>query len=693
MKLSGLEHVRQSADPMDLGAARRDLWPRDTLAMREGAWPPTPARVFWPADEAEAAAVLERAVGEGLAVVPYGAGSGVCGGAAGRAGSVVIDTKRLMRVGPVDLERRCVQVQAGVLGQHLENTLGRQGWMVGHSPSSIACSTVGGYVAARSAGQFSSRYGVFDDMLLGARALTPTGRIDTGIWTPDGEEDLLPILAGSEGCLGLITDALVRVVPLPERRWLRAYAFPHIEAAWAAMRDVLQAELWPSVMRLYDPVDTRIGGPARGARKARRTAPPSEGARFFEAIKDAATKIPGLRHHLLDLPLALPGLVNRIADGLGEEVLLVLGFEGSAIQVDASMAAAASLMGPGRDLGADPGEYWFAHRHEVSYKLAPIFIGGGFADTMEVAAPWSKLPELHRRVRQALSPHAVVMAHFSHAYPEGCSIYFSFAGAGREEVYDAAWSGALAAASEAGGTVTHHHGVGLLKAGAAAREAGASVRVWREIKGRLDPEDRMNPGRLFPDPDPEPAEGPPAPTGGPIHAIDPESLLADVDPEADPATLAAALAARGFELRFKPDRPVGDWLRALRRGAMEAWEAPLFAIQARFEDGRSVRIGGWPRSAAGPDLRWGLLRRAKAELVQLPIRLLDPRTRLAVTLSRPADPWDLRPAGAKGNEWLLSGAAAANLLAALGTPSPGPVDPTRDPTKANFEAATAPGTP
>lgn len=618
--------IAHSTDALDLDAARRDLWPRATLAMREGSLPPRPAVVTWPRHAEDVARVLAWAGAEGRPVVPYGAGSGVCGGAQGMDGAVVVDTKRMVSLGPVDRGAMTVRCGPGVLGQHLEDHLATHGLMTAHSPSSIMCSTVGGYVAARSAGQFSSRYGVFDDILLAAEAVTPGRRVRAGRWTPPGEEDLLPVLCGSEGTLGVVTDTLLRVVPLPEQRWFRAYALPDLETAWDAMRALMQSGLWPSVLRLYDPLDTRIGGPARKARKAQEAEAGGEaGPSIWHRLQDAVQRVPSLRHHLLDLPLALPGLVNRLASGIGDEALLVVGLDGSAEEIRArapAVEAIVSACSGARDLGAAPGEHWYAHRHEVSYKLAPIFVGGGWADTMEVATTWARLPALHEAVRGALSRHAVVMAHFSHAYAEGCSIYFSFAGAGRLEVYDAAWRDALAAAREAGGTVTHHHGVGRLKAAAAAREAGAAVRLWTEHRAALDPQGIMNPDRLFLDGDPM-APGPPPPSGGPVFSLDPVSRLAEVDPAASLAELQSALSRQGHRLRFVPDRPLLAWLLALERGVLAAHDSALFGVQARFDDGVSVRLGPAPRSAAGPDLRWSLLRRASVELLEVPVLPLD----------------------------------------------------------------------
>ncbi len=685
--MSGSPSLATSVSPLDLEAYRRDLWPRQTLATMRGSPPPAPARVAWPRDGEEVRAALSLAAAEGLSVVPYGAGSGVCGGAAGREGSLVVDLKRMDAIEDLDVHARTVRVQPGVLGQHLEDWLARRGWMTAHSPSSIWCSTVGGYVAARSAGQFSSRYGVFEDMLLAASAEAPAGHIDAGAWTPDGEEDLLPVLCGSEGGLAIVTDTLLRIAPLPDTRWQRGYAFDNLQSAWTAMRRIMQAGLWPSVLRLYDPQDTRLNRTT-----SRRPSQEPRGPGVVAQLRDALEAVPALRHQLAAVPLALPGLINRVAAGLGREVALIVGFEGGQRLVDAQVALARRILGGARDLGSTPGERWFAHRHAVSYKQAPIFVAGGFADTMEVAATWSRLPELHRAVRAAIGRHAVVMAHFSHAYPEGCSIYFSFAGRGRLDVYDAVWRDALAAVRVAGGTVTHHHGVGQLKSAAAARELGAAIDTWRDLKQRWDPDGRMNPGRPLPtDPvEPLPGDTETPPEGeGPIFELDELSLLATVDPRAAPKELDAALAERGFGLRLRPDRPLYRWLPALRRTALDAWEAPFFGAWFRLEDGRSVHLGVAPRSAAGPDLRQALMRRATLVAVQLPVRRLDADDVVIRVPAEAGDARDVRPTWRKDDRWGFS-ADLEQVAVTVGGSGARGTSPRRHPQRAEPALPTSP---
>ncbi|MFH1465675.1 MAG: FAD-binding oxidoreductase [Pseudomonadota bacterium] len=666
-----------SDDPVDLRAAARDLWPRATLATALGRPSPQPAAVCWPETHEQVCALLTWAQGAGVPLVPYGAGSGVCGGAAGMPGAVVVDLKRMHRILELDPERRVVSAEPGVLGQHLEDWLEARGLATRHSPSSIWCSSVGGWAAARSAGQFSSLYGKFEDMVLGMRVASPRGTHLTGRHCPPGEEDFGPLFMGSEGTLGIITRIDTRVVPLPAHRWLRAYAFPDLEQAWSAMRAVMQAELWPAVVRLYCPVDTRIGG---------RLGPPKERAapgllrrtlgRHVRRLLTSLDELEAVRRRELALGLAAPHALNRIAQALGREVLLILGWEGREEVVRAQVEAALPLLGAGRDLGPEPGEHWYAHRHAVSWKLAPVFERGGFADTMEVAATWSRLGPLYRAVRDALARHAAVMAHFSHAYPEGCSIYFSFAGAGDLDRYDAAWRDALQAVRLAGGTVTHHHGVGALKAEAATLELGNALRVYQRRKAMLDPGGVMNPGRLFGGA-PPPQPGPARPSAsGPLFALHPQDLLAEVDPWAAPDELEAALARAGFALRLRPGEPLATWLPRWRPSAAERHEQPCFGLQARFSDGAGARLGLAPRSAAGPDLRWGLLRDARVELVEVPVMpLAAPRAAVAIRADRPwsrardllAEGW--RPAGLVAGDGTLQlewvGAAAPALAAAL----------------------------
>lgn len=575
-----MDGIRSSDGVLDLRAASRDCWPGGTLRAWHGEPAVTPDRVFWPETEAEVLAVLREASRLGIPVVPYGAGSGVCGGAGGRAGAWVLDTKALATIGPLDAVRRTVRVQAGVNGQQLEDWLEKRGFTLGHSPSSIGCSTVGGWAAARSAGQFSSRYGVFEDMVLGLRAVSPSRGVFAVGPGGDAPADRLELLLGSEGTLAVVTEIELRVWPVPAARWLRGYRFPDVASALDAMRRLMQGELHPAVVRLYDPVDTRIGGRTRPKREH---APPSASSRFVRGWLARVDAMPEVHRRSLVLPLSLPGLVNRVFEGVASGCLLIAGWEGDPEVVAAGSAAGhAILCERGEDLGEEPGQRWFASRHAVSYKLMPIFERGGFADTMEVASRWSTLEATYRAVRSAVSRTAVVMAHMSHVYPEGGCIYFSFAGRGDEQTYTRTWNAALEAVVASGATVTHHHGVGALKAGAASREVGPAVAVWRREKAALDPDGILNPGRLYVDvPDEDP---------GPAPDLHPDDGLVRLPVGASPAE-------RTEELSWPWERLPGPprWQRS-------PWQTPWIEVAGTFE-GRRFLLGRGPRSAVGPDLR------------------------------------------------------------------------------------------
>lgn len=629
--------VRRSDGDLDRFAVSRDLWPGGTLQMWQGKAAPRPASVFWPVDDAQVLAVLEAAVAQQKVVIPYGAGSGVCGGARGREDAWVLDLKSIDRISEVDPVRWMVEAGAGANGQHLEDHLAARGFTCGHSPSSIWCSTVGGWAAARGAGQFSSRYGVFEDMVLGMDVVAPgigafvVGEPGPSSPTARAPEAWMPLLLGSEGTLGVITRVRLRVWPQPETRWLRGYRFPGVGSALRAMRQLMQAELWPSVVRLYDPVDTWIGG---------KTKPKGGEGRDLGFVKQWlawADELPDVRRRTLALPLSLPGVINRVAGAMATGCLLIVGWEGDPEVVASSVRAGQRLLArEGVDLGEDPGLRWFNSRHAVSYKLMPIFERGGFADTMEVAGSWSALPRIYDAVRAALSKTVVVMAHMSHVYPEGGSIYFSFAGKGEQGIYDATWKAALDAVLASGGTVTHHHGVGSLKAEAVSREIGPAVAGWRDLKEHLDPAGSLNPGRVFVDTARR--------TSVPAAHIAADDGLISVDAGDDVHARAARAQGRGFELLWAWER-----LPMPPRRFRAPWQAGWVEVRGRVGDQECV-LGRGPRSASGPDLREWLL--AHGEDVRCTVGV-SPSALRWMGSARIDDPWgaalallrsDLRPA-------------------------------------------------
>lgn len=497
----------------------RDLWPRGLLAVRAGevaAHPPD--AVVWPIDTAEVQAIVRLCAERGVPIVPFGAGSGVCGGTLPLRGGVVVDLKRMRRVLAIDEHNLTVTAEGGILGEHLEHALGRRGLTLGHFPSSIMCSTLGGWLATRSAGQCSSRYGKIEDMVRAVELVTGTGEVlDTAHADSDGGgPDLTQLLVGSEGTLGLFTRGTLALRRAPEARHLRGFRFPHVEAGCEAIRRVMQRGLRPSVVRLYDELDTAM---QRFARKEP-AVPPASGSGEHSVYARLLAGLTGsspldLREQAMALLLDRPYLLNRLCDTvlprLGAGCLLIVGCEGERHLAEAETKAVLAELGAagGKDLGPEPGERWLRHRYDISFGLSKVFHTGAFADTMEVATTWDRLMPLYRAVRHAVSPLAFVMAHFSHAYTEGCSIYFTFVAAtpsgsgdkdgnraAAEHRYDAVWRAGLRAVTESGATISHHHGVGLSKAAFMPSEHGEALRVFEALKRTCDPHRILNPGKM-----------------------------------------------------------------------------------------------------------------------------------------------------------------------------------------------------
>ena len=461
--LSRLPADTVSNDPKILTERATDSWTLDLLRRVRGDELAEPAAVAFPARTEDVATVLAWATETGTAVIPRGAGSGVCGGAQARAGAVILDLSRMDRIGDVDLVSQTVTAQAGVRGDRLEAALAANGLTTGHYPQSIAISTVGGWIAASSAGQASTGFGAIEDILLGLTAVLPTGEILRCRAVPRSAAgpDLRRLLTGSEGTLGVVTEATLACCRRPAGwEWL-AVAFPRFTDMAGALREVRRAGTGVAVLRGYDETDARFS---------------------FGALDHSGDCV-----GLAGFPADLPGLEAR------------------------KQAAAAIMTNTGTELGARYGEHWEQHRNDAVQTYAQVmgperaFGAGAIVDTMEVAGLWSAVPRLHEEIKGALAPFtALAGCHLSHLYPSGSSLYFTFLinGTGEHDAearYRQAWDQAARSCAGAGGTITHHHGVGRLKAPYLTQELGAEgVAVLDRIRAALDPAQIMNPGGLRP---------------------------------------------------------------------------------------------------------------------------------------------------------------------------------------------------
>src|SRR5438445_2531153 len=427
----------------------RDLWPLAIMDERAGTVPPR-ALVVRPTGRDQVADVLRWATSKRVAVTPMGGGSGVCGALAPAAGEVVMDMGALDRVLEIDETNLICTCEAGVNGYALEQQLDARGLTLGHYPSSLPGTTIGGLIATRSSGQESSRYGSIEDMLIGLAVVLPDGTFAAPRPGPRSAAGpaLHQLLVGSEGGLGVVIGAVLRIHRLPDSTAGGGYAFADIRAGLECMRAVMQAGIRPLVMRLYDAEDTAFNGSDLDS---------------GECMLLVATA--GLK----DVAAAEAGAVEGFAAGA-------------------------------KKLGHEPWERWQRHRFDLSADRLKAFLepAGAYLDTIELAAPWTVLPDLHAKVKSAIAVGGLALCHFSHAYEQGCCAYFTFGGSGDTEAeartaYGRAWEGAMTAALELGATITHHHGVGQARARWVADELGGWMRVWRAVKSGIDPEGIMNP--------------------------------------------------------------------------------------------------------------------------------------------------------------------------------------------------------
>ena len=452
-----------STDPQTRRHGAIDSWSLALLRRVRGDDLPEPSAVIFPARTEEVATVLAWASQTGTVVIPRGAGSGVCGGAQADTQAVVLDLSRMDRIGAVDALSQTVEVQAGVRGDRLETALAAHGLTTGHYPQSVAISTVGGWIAASSAGQASTGFGAIEDVLLGLTAVLPDGEILRLRPVPRSAAgpDLRRLLVGSEGTMAVVTEATLACRARPKTwDWL-AFGFAEFTTMAEALRDVRRAETGAAILRGYDETDAQLG---------------------FGALNHTTGCVA-----LAGFPSGPPGL-------------------------DARKHAAAEIMqASGTELGARYGEHWWQHRNDAVLTFTQImgpertFGAGIIVDTMEVAGLWSAVPRLYDGIKTALSAHAQAVAcHLSHLYPSGSSLYFTFliGGADDHEAetrYREAWQQAAGRCDEAGGTITHHHGVGRLKAPFLTSELGETgASVLTRIRKALDPAGIMNPAVIRP---------------------------------------------------------------------------------------------------------------------------------------------------------------------------------------------------
>jgi alkyldihydroxyacetonephosphate synthase len=456
----------------------------DLLRLRAGRIPAVPDAVLRPGDEADVAAALEVCAGAGVRVVPWGGGTSVTGGvnaASGEAPSVVLDLERLAGLSGLDERSGLATFGAGTLGPALEGALAPHRFTLGHFPQSFELSTLGGWIATRSSGQESLGYGAIADLVAGLTLVAPVGRLELPAMprTAAGP-DLRAVVLGSEGRLGVVTRATVRIREKRPPLRVTGTLLPSWEAGLDAARAVLRAGLPLALLRLSDETETEVGVTL------------------------------GLRAHRLLGAAARAWLaVRRVPE---RACLVLLGAPGDRAGARAVDDAGALLREHGGvGLGDRAGRRWQADRFRHPYLRDALLELGIAVETVETAAPWSRLAPLARTVRSAIEAalgaqgeRTAVLCHLSHPYRDGASLYFTFfyRSPADPEAGVARWAAVKRAATEGivrgGGTVSHHHGVGSWHAPWLPREIGErGHRALVAIAGSLDPEGVLNPQVLL----------------------------------------------------------------------------------------------------------------------------------------------------------------------------------------------------
>ncbi len=446
----------------------------DLARLRERTPLPAPDAVASPDSEESLSRILEWADQERLAVIPFGGGSSVVGGVTpdnldSFNGCVSVDLQRMSGLVELDERSRVAEFRGGTLGPDVDAALKPQDLSLRYFPQSYFHSTVGGWVATRGAGHFSTLHAKIEDQVQALRVMLPDGRISETRPLPASSVGIDPnrLWCGSEGFLGIITSARLRIHPRPRYRDTTGIVFADFEQALEAAREILQSGLWPAQLRILDP----------------------------------------LEH-----------LQSRMMQGRSAEgALMILGFESGHLPVEHSMQAALAITrehGGTPETGGGQGDGvsdWRQAFFRQPYIRDVLMDYGMILDTFETAVPWSLLPDFYHSVREATQAaidrhcgHGIVMGRTTHAYPDGISLYFSFFARSHPGGLTEQWHAIKTAASDAvmagGGTISHHHAMGRDHKPWAKQEIPLPFRnAIRAAKSSLDPNGIMNPGLWFDD--------------------------------------------------------------------------------------------------------------------------------------------------------------------------------------------------
>ena len=468
---------------------------RDLIRVRANLIERTPDLVVYPADEAETQRVVDAAVAADAVIIPFGGGSNIASSLEPRADEtrvvLSLDMGRMRELISIDEESGLARIQAGALGPDLEAQLEKRGWTLGHFPDSFTHSSLGGWIATRSSGMQSDKYGDIADIVRGLHVVRPSspGRdgvlVIRAIPSSSTGPSVRDMIVGSEGRLGIITEATVQVHRTPAKRDVYAYFFPNWEAGTAAMREISESDATPSITRVSDARETSF---------SLATSKESHGvAKFLSGT-------------------VLPFLMKSKGWKLDDICLSFIGYEGGEAHAKRQKRLVEAIVNKhgGMGVGSGPGVLYDQKKFDTPYIRDFLLDRGAAGDVSESAMPWSKVNQLHDAVRVAadaafdqIGIKGWIMSHLSHSYHSGACLYFTFAFVfGDDPIgeYNVVKTAIQQAFIDNGGSLSHHHGVGLEHAPWLEQDISSEgVAVMRGLFSAVDPGDNFNPGKIVAD--------------------------------------------------------------------------------------------------------------------------------------------------------------------------------------------------
>jgi alkyldihydroxyacetonephosphate synthase len=442
-----------SRQESDLISYSLDYWLYGVFLSQKGDLPALPSAIVSPASAVQIQEIVRCAGEYKVSITPFGGGSGVLGGAIPLNGSIILNLQRMNKFISLDEISLVAESEAGIIGANLELELNHRGYSAGNIPQSLFCSTLGGWISTRAAGQFSTKYGKIEDMVLGMEVVLPDSSLLNIRPVPRRSvgPSLKDLFLGGEGTLGIVSRAAIAIHPLPSLTIKQSFVFPSVEVAIDAVRQILRAEARPAVVRIFDE---------------------AESERYFPSI--------------------------------GRKVVTIFISEGETeyAALDGKVIRHICRENGGKSSGEESVDIWLRKRFDIG--LGPILMQyGGVVDTIEVATLFKDAAKLYRDMvaaMKAVEGALEVSGHYSHFYREGACLYITFAGIPKEPLryYQDTWDAAMKATLQNNGSISHHHGIGFWRMQYMERELGASgVKVLKSIKSALDPEGILNPGKLI----------------------------------------------------------------------------------------------------------------------------------------------------------------------------------------------------